>query len=159
MLRGLFATIVLTLISALAAAAQTPSPADQITEVTLERTACFGSCPAYKVTLRRDGTIIYEGKRFVQMMGTYQGQAYGFDRLAEFILSQDYFNLKDNYSVPVTDLPSTITSVVRDGKRKTITDYGNIEPVGLWGIEMSIDGILKNARLEKVAVPSVRPRR
>src|SRR4051812_25020832 len=125
MMKRLLMAAVLILISALAASAQTVSARDkdQITEVTLERTTCFGSCPAYKVTLRSDGTIIYEGKRFVSMMGTYKGQAYDFDRLTEFILAQDYFNLKDAYTRPVTDMPSTITSVVRGGKRKTINDY------------------------------------
>src|SRR4051812_46020987 len=161
MMKPLFAVPVLLLVSVLAVAAQTPrAAADQITEVTLERTPCFGSCPSYKVTVRRDGTILYEGKRFVPMMGTYKGQAYGFDRLAEFILAQDYFNLKDDYSAHVTDLPSAITSVVQNGNRKTIRDYGGAGPIGLWGVEMSIDGMLRNAKLEKLPPPpSVRPRR
>lgn len=161
MMKRLLMAAVLVFISVLAASAQRAAARDkeQITEVTLERTACFGSCPIYKVTLRSDGTVIYEGKRFVSMMGTYKGQAYGFDRLAEFVLAQDYFNLKDDYSRPVTDMPSAITSVVRGGKRKTIRDYGDAAPIGLWGIEMSIDGILRNAKLEKVAVRPLGPRR
>ena len=65
--------------------AQTPSDQNQITEVTLERTPCFGYCPSYKVTLKSDGTIIYEGKKFVQMMGTYKGEVYNFERLAQLI--------------------------------------------------------------------------
>src|SRR3982751_4511189 len=109
MMKRLFAAAVLTFSAVLTVAAQNSSSADQITEVTLERTACFGSCPIYKVTLRSDGTVIYEGKRFVEMIGTYKGRSYGFEHLAKFILSQDYFNLKDNYTRPVTDLPSTIT--------------------------------------------------
>lgn len=142
---------ILILMSALAGMAQTPSSQDknQITEITLERTTCYGTCPNYKVTLRSDGTITYEGRRFVEMRGTHEGRAYGFARLAQLITSAGYFDLKDNYSRPVTDNPSAITSVVRDGKRKTITNYADSGPVELWGIEMAIDGILKNARLEK----------
>lgn len=156
-MKRLFVIFALTLVSVPGVIAQISSPADQITEVTLERTPCFGTCPAYKVTLRRDGTVIYEGTRFVSMMGTYKGRAYGFDRLAEFILAQDYFNLKDNYSIGATDLPSAVTSVVQSGKRKTITDYGGAGPIGLWGIEMSIDGILKNAKLEQVPPAPTHP--
>ena len=142
----------LILISALACSAQTQSAQDkdQITEVTLERTSCFGTCPDYKVTLQRDGTIIYEGRRFVQMMGTYKGEAYGFDRLVKLILAQKYFDMKDDYSRPITDMPSAITSVVRAGKRKTIVDYAETGPIELWSIEMAIDGILKNAHLTVV---------
>jgi hypothetical protein len=157
MMKRLFAVSVLTMISVLGAVAHAYSPADQITEVTLERTPCFGTCPNYKVTLRSDGTITYEGKRFVTMMGTYKGQAYGFDKLAQFILAQDYFNLNDNYRIGASDLPSAITSVVQNGKRKTIVDYGGAGPIGLWGIEMSIDGILRNAKLEQVPAAPTHP--
>ena len=147
MKRLLTASIVILTV-ALAVSAQTSSKdTDQITEVTLERTACFGTCPVYKVTLRSDGTILYEGREFVEMKGTYKGQVYGFDRLARLIISQGYFNLKDKYSINATDLPSAVTSVVRDGKRKTIVDYGGTGPIELWGIEMAIDGMLKNAHL------------
>jgi hypothetical protein len=151
-MKRLLLASVLLLTSAIVAVAQTPSAQnkDQITEITLERTTCFGTCPNYTVTLRRDGTITYNGIRFVEMTGTYQGHAYGFERLAQLITSAGYFNLKDNYSRPITDMPSTITSVVMNGKRKTITNYADTGPVELWGIEMAIDGMLKSARLEKV---------
>lgn len=147
-MKRLLTASILILIATLTISAQTQSAQDkdQITEITLERTSCFGTCPDYKVTLRRDGTIIYEGRRFVQMMGTYKGEAYGFDRLAQLILAQKYFDMKDDYSRPITDMPSAITSVVRGGARKTIVDYAETGPIELWGIEMAIDGILKNAR-------------
>jgi hypothetical protein len=35
----------------------------------MERTACQGSCPAYSVQVFADGTLIYEGKRFVKTLG------------------------------------------------------------------------------------------
>jgi hypothetical protein len=132
---------------------------DQITEVTLERTACFGYCPIYKVTLRSNGTISYNGREYVELKGAYEGTVYGFDRLAQLILSRGYFNLKDNYTVNATDLPSTITSVVRSGKRKTITNYGDSGPIELWGIEMAIDGMLKGAKLEKTKGQQLSPRK
>src|SRR4051812_34085343 len=118
MMKRLVMTSILIVLTVLACAAQTRTvqSKDQITEVTLDRTACFGTCPIYKVTLRSDGTILYEGQRFVEKMGAYRGTAYSFDRLARFILKENYFDLKDDYSANVTDLPSAITSVVRDGK-------------------------------------------
>jgi hypothetical protein len=151
-MKRLLLVLILILTSALVTMAQTPSSADQnqITEVTLERTPCFGYCPFYKVTLKSDGTIIYEGKKFVQMMGTYKGEVYNFERLAQLISSVNYFNLNDNYRAGVSDLPSAITSVVQNGKRKTIVDYGGAGPIELWGVEMAVDGMLKNAKLKKM---------
>ena len=124
---------------------------EQITEITLERTACFGYCPMYKVTLKRDGTATYVGRENVERKGTYRGKFYGFERLAQLVEARGYFNLKDNYSAQVTDLPSTITSVVRSGRRKTITNYGDMGPVELWGIEQAIDGLVANTKWEKVS--------
>ena len=37
--------------------------------ITLERTACFGTCPVYTLTMNGDGTVIYEGKDFVKTKG------------------------------------------------------------------------------------------
>jgi hypothetical protein len=162
MMKRLLAISILILISASVAISQQTTLSkdkDQITEVTLERTACFGACPMYKVTLRRDGTISYNGRRFVELQGAYEGKVHGFDRLAQLILSSGYFNLKDDYAINATDLPSAITSVVRAGKRKTITNYGDAGPVELWGIEMAIDGMLRGARLEKTKGAQVSPRK
>lgn len=124
---------------------------EQITEITLERTACFGTCPIYKITLRRDGTATYVGRRFVDRIGTYKGNVYGFERLAQFVEAQGFFKMNNEYTVAVTDLPSAITSAVRQGQRKTVTDYGDKEPLELWAIEHAIDGIVANTKWEKVS--------
>jgi hypothetical protein len=161
MMKRLLIASTIILMFASMAASQMPVSADkdQITEVTLERTACYGTCPAYMVTLRRDGTISYKGRKYVELEGAYEGKADGFDRLAQLIISSGYFNLKDRYTIKATDLPSTITSVVRGGKRKTISNYGDTGPVELWGIEMAIDGMLKGAKLEKTKDTQLSPRK
>jgi len=41
----------------------------QIDAITLERTSCFGTCPVYKVSVRRDGSVAYDGKQFVRVTG------------------------------------------------------------------------------------------
>jgi len=48
------------------AAAPLPS---QIDSISLERTACHGTCPVYTVTMRHDGTVTYDGKEFVKVTG------------------------------------------------------------------------------------------
>lgn len=118
------------------------SEQDSISEISLEKTGCFGMCPIYKIILRRDGTATYIGTRFVPKIGTYQGKhEYRFERLAELIYKQGFFNLKARYALPVTDQDTAIVSVVRSGKRKTVENYGGEAPVELWGIETVIDSI------------------
>lgn len=153
--------VALILLIAFAARAQKKSSKDasqkgqdeawQITEVSLERGACFGPCPIYKITIKRDGTAIYEGKRFVERLGMYRGTVYAFNNLARLIEASGYFKLKDNYSVNITDLSTATTSVVRAGKRKTIRNYGGAGPIELWGIETTIDGMVANTKWEKVS--------
>src|SRR5690242_20304163 len=47
--------------------------AGPVTEVRLQRTACFGTCPVDEVVLRTDGTASYCGERFVDRVGRYRG--------------------------------------------------------------------------------------
>src|SRR5687768_7872674 len=37
--------------------------------IVLERGRCFGTCPAYRVTIFSDGNLIYEGFDFVKIKG------------------------------------------------------------------------------------------
>jgi hypothetical protein len=57
--------------SADGASAQEPAKlvAKNVVELTLIRTACFGYCPAYRVHLRTDGTVVYEGQSNVRVKG------------------------------------------------------------------------------------------
>ena len=50
--------------------ADVPGPGP-LTEISLERTPCFGSCPVDKVVLRPDGTATYIGRRFVERVVNY----------------------------------------------------------------------------------------
>src|SRR4051794_21358964 len=90
----------------------------EITEIRLERTPCFGSCPVDEVVLRPDGTATYVGTRFVERPGRHEGtfDRAEYEKLAKLLESQGFFGLKDRYSVPETDNPSLITSATRGGK-------------------------------------------
>ena len=99
--------------------------------ITLERTTCFGTCPAYKLTIFDDGKVVFEGKDFVKTKGKAKGRitkARVADLLREFDRI-DYVKLDDDYGegnkCPEgwTDYPSAITSLTRDGKQKTVRHY------------------------------------
>lgn len=122
-----------------------------ITEITLERTRCYGNCPAYRLVLRQDGTATYIGRANVERIGTYRGKIdeYTFDRLSDLLRSEGYFELRDHYSLTVTDLPSVITSALLIGKRKTVVNYGDTGPVKLWGMELAIDAVSEHIKWTK----------
>ena len=72
------------------------------------RSACFGSCTTYKMTIYQDGFISYEGIRFVELEGNYhttitKEQMQSFIDKAESI---GYFEMEDKYDSSITDIPS-----------------------------------------------------
>src|SRR5262245_57957328 len=118
-----------------------------ITEVGIERTICFGTCPAYTFILKNDGTFRYKGEEYVERKGEFTGTIplWQFHQLAQFIRDSGYIELADAYSRTVTDHPTVFTTVVMNGKRKVISNYANSGPATLWAIEQLIDDLMAKA--------------
>jgi len=125
-----------------------------ITEIRLERSICFGECPAYKVTFRQDGSAIYVGEAYSPMIGTYEADrascpACYFGQLIEWIEQQNFFDLQDVYNEDMRDTSVTTVTVVHDGKTKAVVSRDPKSPVKLWGIAMAIDGVVSNLKWNK----------
>lgn len=116
-----------------------------ITEIGLERTACFGSCPVYTVIFKNDGTVRYVGEANAEYKGERKGTipVNKFNMLAHFIKDSNYMKLDSTYATMITDLPTVYTRVVMNGKEKVIKDYANAGPSKLWAIEQLIDMFAK----------------
>ena len=110
--------------------------------ITLERTLCYGLCPNYKLTIFGDGKVVYEGKNFVKVTGiqTAQISQNKVKELVDEFNQIGYFSLRDEYTEKVTDLPTTITSIIIDGKTKKIVNYYGA-PKKLNELENKIDEI------------------
>jgi acetamidase/formamidase len=100
--------------------------------ITLERTACFGTCPIYQVTIASDGAVTFEGRQYTKTKGIAKAQISSddFRQLVAEFEKIDYFSLPDNYAPGtavcpqmITDLPSAITSIQLNGKAKGISHY------------------------------------
>lgn len=121
------------------------SPSHGVTEVGFERAICFGSCPAYSVIYKADGSVRYVGIENVPHKGVRNGRIsdWEFHRLAEFALKSGYMDLESNYDLPtITDLPVTYSMLVRDKKRKLIRNYGSLGPIELWAFERAAESLL-----------------
>jgi hypothetical protein len=114
-----------------------------ITSVTLRRGACFGTCPIYEVTLRADGTATWDGERFVDRLGHFEGSVDVNDvaRLARFIERADFFAWEDEHLANVTDLPDYFLTVVSSAETKTVRQNGVDEPKDFWVIAAVVDGL------------------
>ena len=117
--------------------------------ITLERTACYGFCPVYTLTIQGNGTVVYEGEDFVKTKGIMEISIpkAKIDQLVEEFERVGYFSLNNYYTErTITDAPSVITSITVDGKTKTIEHYhGDFDaPEELTELEDAIDEIVNS---------------
>ena len=142
--------ISVTTLSIGCSSAITPVP-DNIKEVviTLERTACYGVCPVYALTIHGDGRVIYEGIRCVKIEGI-RTTTISEDEIKQLIVEFqkiDYFSLEGSYEERnATDMPSVYTSLTVNGKTKTVRHYhGDFNaPKKLTELENKIDLVVNS---------------
>ncbi|MBI3440037.1 MAG: hypothetical protein HY054_15530 [Proteobacteria bacterium] len=122
-MRQLIGALLLALASACATA-----PVSGIDEVTLERTTCFGPCPAYSVTITASGAVTYVGRANTRVLGERHAQAdhQAVTALHQRILDADFFNLRDEYRMTVADLAEYVVTVRRGNITKRVLDYGGL---------------------------------
>jgi hypothetical protein len=130
-----------------------PASASEIREIRQEHTACFGTCPVYDVTLRRDGTAQYRGEAFLPVLGIYSAtiDSATFARLAGYVVRHGFFKLESRYAVNATDQASVITTVLFGADSATIDCYGRAAPYDLRDIQHGIDSVA--SRLRWTSVP------
>jgi len=99
--------------------------------VVLERTPCFGLCPAYRLELRADGAVTFEGlNRYAKKTAIKQVGPSAVDSLAAYLDRAGFFSLSDSYTPGLagcrqhaTDHPSFRLTLIRGGRTKTIEYY------------------------------------
>lgn len=100
-------------------------PRTKVSEISIERTRCFGECEAYSLTLHADGSVEFYGEDNTKPYNAHHGTiaVEYFDQLARLAEDIGWFGLGTNYACHVTDSPTTYTSIVRNKVRKTIRHY------------------------------------
>ena len=121
--------------------------------ITLERTSCFGICPVYRLSVKTEGRVSYQGKAHVRHMGEASGRISPdqVEALLSEIDQAGYFSFADRYTANdsacgryATDSPSAVVSVQLQGRTKRIEhDHGcSSAPSALGILERRIDEVL-----------------
>src|SRR3954470_3094601 len=139
------ASVLLLAIASTAAAQTRTMPADTV--IRLQRTSCFGTCPAYAVTIDATGSVTYEGERNVRVVGqeTAGIAPASIARLLQVADRVQFFALRDAYDGDITDLPTTYVSITAGGRTKKVKDYYGAPP-GLKELEDAIDAAARTKR-------------
>lgn len=107
------------------------------------KTACFGACAVFNLTINSNGKMLYNGFANVKNIGSFQSILTE-SELKDLIFifeKNDFWNLDDKYTDHVTDLPSTFITYKKGSKVKEIEDYYGA-PKKLKEIENYIDNLI-----------------
>jgi hypothetical protein len=103
-----------------------PKPVAAPVLTTIERTMCLGTCPAYSITVRADGSVEFDGKQYVEVKGRAVAQLSKAElgAMRKLFANAKYFDLADSAGCyESTDAPYATTSF-HDGKRlRTLRHY------------------------------------
>jgi hypothetical protein len=104
-----------------------PKPHPHEVLATLQRTACYGRCPIYVVTVYRDGAVEFVGEEYVKTKGNATGHITlaQVDAIEDLFVNNHYTTLRDSYEeLQVTDMPSAKSSYRSlDGHVKRVGHY------------------------------------
>ena len=97
--------------------------ADDIIEMT--KGPCFGTCPVYEFRIDGLGNATFKGTNFVTKEGEHSKQFSAAETNAIFdeFKTADFWSLEDEYTAPVTDLPTTWLSFYFMDRNKKIMCY------------------------------------
>jgi hypothetical protein len=113
----------------------------------LVRDVCFGSCPAYHLTVYGNGVVVWQGDRFVAVPGMHIAVVSQdtVRRLVAAFEKADYFGMNDAYTeYMVTDAPYATTLFQQGERRKMIRHYqgDRSAPAKLDILETQIDMLI-----------------
>jgi hypothetical protein len=113
-------------------------------KVQLSRSACFGMCPVYTVTIRGDGSVQFSGQMFVSIPGEHNAHIdpAAVNELVRQFEKAKFFAAGDKYVAGVTDNPTYTLTLTVGGKTKTVADYVGEQvgmPLAIVDLENAVD--------------------
>lgn len=122
MIRFLFFS---TLILATSCKTSKQNTSNEFPIVMMEKTACFGACPAFLFNVYPDGTATYTGTRYVENIGEFTATLTEEQLLylKNTFEEADFFKFADVYSANITDLPTTFIYYHNGKENLKVTDY------------------------------------
>ena len=119
--------------------------------ITIEKTACYGTCPAYLFKAYPDGSVTYFGKDYVKLVGDYKASITNEElaNIKTLFDKADYFNFANVYSANITDHPTTYLYYDNGQQNKKIMDYYGA-PESLKKLEEDLEALINAINWQKV---------
>ena len=93
--------------------------------ITMARTTCFGTCPAYRVQIFGDGRVVFEGEAFVAVKGVHTGTASreAIRALLGLFEDADFFRQPEGFTACMTDAARYYVQLEIGAMKKSLVDY------------------------------------
>ncbi|TMJ20032.1 MAG: hypothetical protein E6G92_09840 [Alphaproteobacteria bacterium] len=119
--------------------------------IELDRGACFGSCPDYRLIIESSGLVTYEGRGSVLVPGRLQWRVdpEQVSALARRFEAAGFFQLRDSYQGTSSDGPTQTITLTMPGRSRRVVDYRGEEdgmPAAVTELERLIDEIGQSRR-------------
>ncbi len=119
-------------------------------DITLERSGCYGTCPAYKITVSTKG-LFFDGYQYVAVKGKRSDTVIPADvrKLAQRFVDANFYSMDDRYIAPITDNPGYTLTISIDGVSKQVVDYVGQEvgmPAVIKDLEQAVDAFADTKR-------------
>lgn len=125
--------------------------------ITLERTVCYGICPSYKLTIKANGAVAFDGREFVKQKGLIHSKI-SQDRVRSLVSEFEktkFFSLRNSYSTTgdgcqevYTDHPSVTIAILMNGRTKQVRHYQGCRGISvletLTNLETLIDKVVES---------------
>jgi len=134
-----------------------PSVDQKRLSITLQRSACYGTCPDYKVVINGEGRVMFTTntaptdatagvhREFSRSVGVVVGGTHyakiepaQVKALLDRARSAQFFALKSEYRAEMTDMPTYVVSINTGYGLKSVIDYGGIN-VGMPRAEKNLE--------------------
>jgi hypothetical protein len=129
-----------------------PEPWDlKDVKIQLSRTVCGGTCPAYSVTIRGDGSVHFSGQWYVLIPGEHDvhiTSAAVKELVSQFEKSR-FFAANDKYIATISDGSTYTLTLTVAGKTKTVKDYEGEQagmPLCITDLENAVDAVAGTER-------------
>jgi hypothetical protein len=119
----------------------------EIEELTVSTTGCFGACPVFELTIKRDRTVAFHAIQNNKVSGKFTGtiDKKTITALNETVNYIKLKSLKKLYKVNWTDDQTIVLKIkLTNGITKQINDYGGIGTFGLTNLYNQLFGIIDN---------------
>lgn len=112
--------------------------------ITVERGPCFGSCPVYKMTLRRDGSALLVTDHLLPDKALRYSSRIDlrhYARVAQLVSIARHASTQQEFIGQWTDDYSVEITVQESHGSWSFIDYGQVAPPEVWAIEQIMFGM------------------